>query len=614
MHRRQSYKDLRAQILAETKQLFNPLRSSYPKAVNFLSFLLKQIINGNMRTTDKKKRKKKFKDELFTRVVKAMRSSEEYAFKLPERFNYDYLDDGEQENIKYAIALPKKTALLKAMVISNENYHSEQMETEDFSLTQNEGLSISIEITKKTTFTRPQMTTASETRPQKSSKEEDTKSTKNYKNENSMNISRSKKKIKNFKQIVQKEVITKEDEKLRHQEEIKKGQQKEQKQAKDESEEEDDEKEKEEEEEDTKAEIEKIIEEIKHKKRKKSSGHPSSVSKDDKPASIRKLIEEILSKKEKAKKPKSQISKKRSEETHINYNVNKEDESSEEDEESEAENDKITIVTNNNTPKPETQKKTEENNNNIGKIKDSSETTIENEVKKKVEHAVHKQTSSHKKTIEFRITQLASEEYLDKSFKLNVFRKGKKLKNTTPHMLASVKIKPPKTTRKRSEFKVSEAVTKHVALHDENMFTVIADSIDSYNSGSSKETTSTLPRQLIEANDTAFIPYFDTDDESPMLLPPAMADFQKATTDRLIGKLEPNLSTLEAEPVFDYEFNINNANKLKTRGSITIDDLNINMGIPEEFSKRAFRRRMSSTDSSLEKFIKAMNKLPMSSI
>lgn len=588
LDKQEPYGDLRSQILAKAQNIVTPLQNSYPEAVKFLSFLLKQIVDSNMRAVDRTKPKNKFKGDSFestTPTVNTIRSSEEYVHRRPERYGDDDLDDSEPET---TTVIDKSRGTGKKM--SKEINYSEEVETEDFSLIQGDGLSISVESTKKlTSFTRPETTTVTETQSSKPSKSKDTKL---KKNKSEQSISRTKKKIKNFKdlqQVLEKELNAKQDERLRYQKEIKEAQQKKQKQSNEDSEEEDT----------TKAEIETIIKEVKGKKKKISSG--SAVAKDDKTASIRKLIEEILSKREKAKEAQSQITKRTPREPKLDYDLKKEEEASDEDEETEAENDRITTVTSSNTPKPKTQKQPEEKRKKkIGKNKESYEAEIKSEVKKKIKHTVHKQIASGKKATEIQSTILIAEEVLDNNFQHNGLKKGRKPKKTTPHMLMSIEAKSPKTTRKRAfEYSVdSKQVTKHIEPEIENMST--DDSIDSCNSESSKEKTFKLPQRMNQAEAMAFM--LETEEESPMLLPPPMADFQMATKDRLVTTMDPNLNVMQADLVFLDDQASNNEDKLATRGVMTIDDLNVRMGIPEEW---AFRRQLSSPDTSLEAFVKA---------
>lgn len=586
LNQQQTYKALRAQILAKAQNIVGPLRNSYPQAVKFLSFLLKQIVDGKMRTVEDEKpikfKNESVQPESVTPEVEVIRSSEEYTLKRPERYDDDDLDDAKPDTTT-TIHIPSETGT----ITPNETEYSEQMETEDISQAQNDGLSISIESTKKSiSFTHPKTTTVTETQSPKPSKSIVAKNKKINKNEKATDISKSKKKIKIFKdlqQVLDEEVSAKQKKRLR----MKETPQKKQMHAKKESEEE----------EPTKAEIEKIIKEIKQKKKKKSFRPITSVSEDDKNASIRKLIEEILRKKEKAKERKSQITKKKPKEPQ----VQNEEESSEESEETESENDKTTTVTISSTPKFKTQKQTEGNKKINGSNKKSYEIGIESEVKKKFKHPVHKQK---KTTIQIPSTLLAAKELrkiFDNDDKLS--KKGRKLKSTTPHILVSAKIKSPKTTRKRTfEFEVNGKPPQ-----DENISPDANDSIDSCNSASSKERTFTPPQQLEIANAMAFIPPLDTEDESPMLLPPLLTDFQLATKDRLVTTLGPNLSAVEAELVFaDNEDSVNYEDKLTTmQGIMSRDDVDINMGIPEEW---AFRRRMYFTDATLEEFVKAGSK------
>lgn len=590
--KRQAYNDLRAQILAKAQNIVTPLQNSYPEAVKFLSYLLKQIVDSNMRAEDKEKPEKKHKDESFktgtTPVVETIRSSEEYALKRPAKYSADDFYDAESETTT-SIDILKETE-----IISNEINYSEQVETDDFSLTQNEGLSISIESTTEAT-------TVPKSRLPKPSRNKDTKNKKNNKNKKSMvgqkvEVGRSKKTIKNFKdlqQVLEKEVSAKQEERLRYQKDVKESHKK--KQKKEESEAEDATNER--------AEIEKIINEVKNKRKKKSSGPASLVSKDDKNASIRKLIEEILSKKEKVKES-DQTSQRRPIEPQLDYDEKKEKEPSVEDEETEAESDKITTVTSSYTSKPKIQKLAEEKKS-IENNKESFE--IEKEVKKKVKRIVHKKTPSTEKPTEIRSTLLDAEEILAKNFKPDkkVPKKGRNPKTATP-MSGTIKIKSSKTTRKRAfDFILGgKSAKKSMGSEDENISIDVMDTIENCNSGSSKEKTFTLPQRLKkEKAKIEFMPPFETDDESPMLLPPAMTDFQLATRNRLVTTINPILNPLKAELVFiDNEANNNNGGKLATRGIMTIDDLNIKMGIPEEW---AFRRYLSSNNTSLEAFIQA---------
>lgn len=593
---KQIYSELRAQILAKAQNIVTPLQNSYPEAIKFLSFLLKQIVDGNMRAEENEKPNTITTDANFqprTAVVETIRSSEEYANKRPERYGDDDVDDVEPDTTT-------AVEIRKGKVVSNEIDSSEQMETEDFSFA-NDGLSISIETTKITTsYIRPKTTTVAETRPPKPVKHKSSKSKNNNRHDKSLASSRSKKKIKNFNDLqkeLEKEVSAKQDERLKYQKDLKETQQKKQKQVKEESEED----------EATKSEIENIIKEIKNRKRKKSAS-ATSVSKDDKNASIRKIIEEILSKEDRAREE-IKISKKKAKAPQIQFDVKKKKEPSEEDEETEAEDDKTTTVTTKNIPKTKIQKPLDVKKSKFEKNKESYEIQIQSDVKKKVKHTGHKQTPHEKRTTEIRLTKLAAEEVLDKNFKLDekVYKKEKKSKNTTPFILASAKSKSSKTTRQRAfEFKVNiKPTAKIVETEYENTSTDTIDSIDSCNSDSSKDTPFTLPQRLKKAKPVAFLPPFDSYDESPMLLPPAaMADFQLATRDRLLTTADPQLSAMDADLVLgDDEANHNSYEKLATRGIMTIDDLNIQMGIPEEW---AFRRHISSNVSSLEAFIKAV--------
>lgn len=596
LDQQQTYNELGAQILAKAQNIVDPLRDSYPEAVKILSFLLKQIVDSKMHTAENEKSIKKFKNESFqpetTAAVEIFRSSEEYTFKRPERYGDDDLDDAKPQTTT-TIHISSETGTITPDEIEN----SEQMETEDISLAQNEGLSISIESTKKAiSFTHPKTTTVSEIQSPKPSKNIDAKSKKNNKNEKGMDIAKLRKKIKSFKnlqQVLEKEVSAKQKERLR----IKEAQQKKQMHAKKESDEE----------EFTKSEMEKIRKEVKQKKKKKSSEPITSVSEDDKNAAIRKLIEEIMLEKEKAKKRKNQITKRKPKELQVNHNVKNEEESSEEGEETESENDETTTVTSSRTLKFKTQKQTEGNKKTIGSNKESYDIGIESEVKKKFKHTVHKES---KIATKYPSTLLVMQQ-LGKNFKVNnkLSKKGRKLKSTTPHMLVSVKTKSPKTTRKRAfEFEANRKPPQ-----DENISTDANVSIDSSNSASSKEKTFTPPQQLKQLNAMAFMPPLDTEDESPMLLPPVV-NFQLATKDRLVTMLEPNLSDVEAERVFgDNEDSVNYEDKLATSGimSMSTDDVNINIGVSEG---GAFRRRMYSTDATLEEFIKAGSKQSLPSI
>lgn len=602
---RQPYSQLRAQILAKAQNIVTPLQNSYPEAIKFLSFLLKQIVDSNMRAEEEKP-SKTAPDGSFeprtTAAVEIIHSSEEYPNKRPEKFGDDDLDDTDLETTTAKLK-PKPKG--NGLVVSKEIDYSEQVETEDFSFTQNEGLSISIETTKtSTSFTRPKTTTMQPTTttklPPKPSKHKNSKSKKNNKNDKLVPNSRSKKKIKDFndlQQELEKELSAKQEKNLRNQKEIKELPQKIQIQVEEETEEE----------EATKSEIEKIIKEVKNQKRLKSSGSASSVSKDDKKDSIRKLIEEILSKEEKEKVTESKISKRKSTKPQIDYNdAKKKAETSEEDEETESENDKTTIVSKKN-PKPKIKKPTEEKKTKFEKSKESYEIEIESEVKKKVKHTVHKQTTPEKITTEIRLTKLAAEKILDKNFKIDekVFKKGRKTKNTTPFTLVTIKTKTQKTTRQRAiELKPGvKSISKYSDTEYENTSTDTVDSVDSCNSESSKEKTFTVAQRIKKGIPKAFVPPYDSNEESPMLLPPAMADFQLATKDRIITTVDPQLRAVEAEMFFaGDEARHDNYDKLATRGIMTIDDLNIQMGIPEEW---AFRRDLSSNVSSLEAFIKA---------
>lgn len=599
--KQQSVSNLRA------KNIITPLENTYPETVKFLSFLLKEIVGSNINVEETKELKKETKEEFKDKSLEVIYTSEEYddVYRRPEKND----GDGDFDDSELRTTTIKDVVKGLRMIKSTRFDYSEEIEPDVHYLTHHEGLSISVESVKKTSSsTRSKiLTPRPASRHLKSPKSSDTKNKKNNQNEYSNLRATAKKKIKNFKDLQQmlgKEVREKQEERilLRHQNELKESQQT--KQAKEESEEE----------EIIKMEIEKIIEEVKNKRKKKPSEPTSSLVEDDKKTFIRKLIEEILNKQEKIKAAQHQVSKRKPIEPNLYYDEEEEEEPFDENEETEEENYITTTVRSHNTPNPkaktwsEHSKEIAKNMKKTGKNKQSYE--IERQVKKKVKQTLHKQTSAEQKDIEYRSTKLVPEAILDKNFIIDgkVSKKGKKPKTTTPHMLIVTKSKIPKTSRIRA-LDVStggKSVTKRMKLENEHKSTESVDSFGNDESISSKERFYSYPQELKKPKVTTSILSVDSDDESPMFLPPAMVDFQLATKDRLVTKFDPYLSAMNAElMIFDEDTSINNEDKLATRGVMTIDDLNIQLEIPEEW---AFRRQLSPADSNLEAYVKAGKK------
>lgn len=551
--------NLKPESVANYKKISpNSLRDAYPEAVQFLSLLLKQIVNNNnmRREIEEEERNMEFKDEINDKsrelqnsdLVEINYSSEEYdLLKRPEKKESGgKVDDAERET-----ATVKDIVKAIENVIPTERDSSDKTESDESNINY-EGLSLEL-ITKPSSLTRPNTLTSQPTPFYlKLTKNKDIK----------------RKKHKDL-QLFHKDVSSKQDNSNETEPNL-------HMQAKGEIEDEE----------------QKMIEEMKNIK-KVTSEPTSLLAEDDKNASNKEIIEEKSNTKQKTKAPQNQKLKANPIEPFMHYEEKNWEELLEGDDDgAEVQNYKTTTLKSTDTPKPN-----EKGKKNTVKSKQSHETEKESEIKEEVKKTVFKQTSYEQIDDTHRFTKLGFDAYLGKSFRniQKVITKFRKPKITT---------KLRKIARKRSFQNKRSKKPKRGEIESEDTSKEITDSQSSDKSISSKERFYPHRQRLRNSKAKKYVVPIDSDDDSPMYLPPILADFQMATKDRLVTTLDPLTTELSAKLWYEGASN-NNEDIRRTRSVKTIDDLNLQLGIPEEW---VFRRRIPAANTSLEAYLKAMKK------